>query len=78
MESPWDGGTKVCSKGPGYMTKMVAMPIYGKKPQIFPYIDGVVFYNRSVPRGIAHIKDLSYLSDYDVIMRMECLNRRGP
>ena len=30
MESPWDGGTKVCSNGPGHITKMVAMPIYGK------------------------------------------------
>ena len=29
-ESPWDGGTKVCSNGPGHMTKMAAMPIYGK------------------------------------------------
>ena len=27
---PWDGGTKVCSNGPGHMTKMAAMPIYGK------------------------------------------------
>ena len=31
MESPWDGGTKVYSNGPGHMTKMAAMPIYGKK-----------------------------------------------
>ena len=30
MESPWDGGTKVCSNGPGHMTKMAAIPIYGK------------------------------------------------
>ena len=30
MESPWDGGTKVCSNGPGHMTKMAAMPTYGK------------------------------------------------
>ena len=30
METPYDGGTKVCSKGPGHMTKMAAMPIYGK------------------------------------------------
>ena len=30
MELPWDGGTKVCSKGPGHMTKMAAMPIYGQ------------------------------------------------
>ena len=30
MEPPWDGGTKVYSNGPGYITKMAAMPIYGK------------------------------------------------
>ena len=30
VESPWDGGTKVCSNGPGHMTKMTAMSIYGK------------------------------------------------
>ena len=30
MESPWDGGTKVCSNGPGHITKMAAMPIYNK------------------------------------------------
>ena len=26
------GGTKVCSNGPGHMTKMAAVPIYGKNP----------------------------------------------
>ena len=30
VEPPWEGGTKVCINGPGYMTKMAAMPIYGK------------------------------------------------
>ena len=30
VEPSWDGGTKVCSKGPGHMTKMAAMLIYGK------------------------------------------------
>ena len=30
VERPWDGGTKVCSNGPGHMTKMAGMPIYGK------------------------------------------------
>ena len=30
MEPPWDRGTKVCSNGPGHLTKMAAMPIYGK------------------------------------------------
>ena len=29
---PWDEGTKVCSNGPGHMTSMAAMSIYGKNP----------------------------------------------
>ena len=30
VEPPWDGGTNVCSNGPGHMTNMATMPIYGK------------------------------------------------
>ena len=30
VEPPWDRGTKVYINGPGHMTKMAAMPIYGK------------------------------------------------
>ena len=30
METPKNAGTKVCSNGPGHMTKMATMPIYGK------------------------------------------------
>ena len=30
--SPWVGGTKVCSRHLGHMTKMAATPIYGKNP----------------------------------------------
>ena len=30
IELLWDRGMKVCSNGPGHMTKMAAMPIYGK------------------------------------------------
>ena len=32
MEPQCDGGTKVFSNDHGYMTKMAAMPIYGKTP----------------------------------------------
>ena len=32
METPSDAGTKVCSNGPGHMTKMAAVPINGKNP----------------------------------------------
>ena len=30
VEPPWEGGTKVYLNVPGLMTKMAAMPIYGK------------------------------------------------
>ena len=30
---PWEGGRKVYINGPGHMTKMAAMPIYGKNLQ---------------------------------------------
>ena len=30
VEPPWEGGTTVYITGPGHMTKMAAMPIYGK------------------------------------------------
>ena len=30
MEPPWDWGTKAFSNGPGHLTNMAAMPIYGK------------------------------------------------
>ena len=30
LEPPWEGGMKVYINGPGHMTKMAAMPIYGK------------------------------------------------
>ena len=30
MAPPWDGGTKLCSNGPGHITKMATMSIDGK------------------------------------------------
>ena len=30
VEPRWEGGLKVYINGPGHMTKMAAMPIYGK------------------------------------------------
>ena len=35
MELLWDGGMKVCSNGPGNLTKMAAMPYMVKTLQIF-------------------------------------------
>ena len=33
VEPPWERGTKVYINGPGHMTKMAAMSIYGKNLQ---------------------------------------------
>ena len=33
----WEGGTNVFINNPGHMTKMAAMPIYGKNPSKFSF-----------------------------------------
>ena len=45
LEPPWVGGTKVCSRHLGHMTKMAAMPIYGKNPSkiFFSRTGGPIF-----------------------------------
>ena len=44
VEPPWVGGTNVCSRHLGHMTKMAATPIYGKNPsKIFSRTDEPIF-----------------------------------
>ena len=44
VELSWDGGKKAGSNGPGHMTNMVAIPIYGKKlKKSSPLLGGHVF-----------------------------------
>ena len=44
VEPPWVGGTKVCSRHLGHMTKMAAMPIYGKnRSKIFSRTGVLIF-----------------------------------
>ena len=33
MAAPWEGGRKLYINGPGHITKMATMPIYGKNLQ---------------------------------------------
>ena len=42
VEPPWEGGGKVYIYGPGQITKMATMPIYGKILQISPPTDLIV------------------------------------
>ena len=48
--NPCEGGTKVCINGPGHMTKMVTMPIYGKT---------LKFFSRTGSLMILKLEDLS-------------------
>ena len=45
VEPPWVGGTNVCSRHLGHMTKMAATPIYGKNPSkiFFSRTGGPIF-----------------------------------
>ena len=45
VEPPWEGGTKLYMNGLGHMTKMAAMPIYGKNPSkiFFSRTGGPIF-----------------------------------
>ena len=45
VQPPWQGGKKVYINGPGHMTKMAAMPIYGKNPSkiFFSRTGGPIF-----------------------------------
>ena len=52
VEPPWVGGTKVCSRHLGHMTKMAATPINGKNPS-------KIFFSRTgrpifTKRGMLH------------------------
>ena len=35
VDPSWDGGMIVCSNDPDHMTKMAAMPMYGKNMKFF-------------------------------------------
>ena len=40
MKHLWEGGTNVYISNPGHMTKMAAMPIYGKNPSKIFFFSG--------------------------------------
>ena len=49
MEPHWDGGTKACLNGPGHMTKMAAMPMYGKN------LKKIFFSGTKSPMTLKHV-----------------------
>ena len=45
VEPPWEGGTEVYINGPGHMTKMAAMPIYGKNLKKSSFLEPEVLWS---------------------------------
>ena len=59
MEPPWEGGKKFYINGSGHMTKMIAMPIYGKNlKKIFSYRFNCPMF---IKLGMGHYK--VYIND---------------
>ena len=54
VESPWVGGTKVCSWNLGHMTRMATTPIYGKPFQKSSSPEPVDRFPRNLVRNIGH------------------------
>ena len=56
VEPPWVGGTKICSRHLGHLTKMATTPLYGKNPS-------KIFFSRTPGRFsrnlVCSIKDSS-------------------
>ena len=84
MEPQWGRGTEVCSNDPGHVTKMVAMPIYGKNPlKIFfsrtkgPMTLGLAMYSCSIgfgPKKVSSNDDLGLtLTFFLAILRSNLL-----
>ena len=46
MKHLWEGGTNVYINNPGHMTKMAAMPIYGKNPSKI-FFSGTTDFNQT-------------------------------
>ena len=53
MEPPWEGGKKFYINGSGHMTKMIALPIYGKNFKKSSPTDLIVLY-MLIKLGMGH------------------------
>ena len=54
LEPPWEGGTKGYINGPGHMTKMAAMPIYGKNLKKFSSPEPADRFSRNLVCSIGY------------------------
>ena len=76
MKHLWEGGTNVFINNPGHMTKMAAMPIYGKNPsKFFSETTGPI----SMKLGMKH-RGLEYYNvfiNYDLWMTLTYFTARS-
>ena len=69
MEPSWEGGKKVYINGPGHMTKMAAMSIYGK---IFSYrTNGSMIMKLGMEHNVLKLYKV-YIDDDPELMSLTC------
>ena len=77
MKHLWEGGTNVFINNPGHMTKMAAMPIYGKNPSKFFFSGSTGLI--STKHGMKHL-GLEYYNviiNYDLWMTLTYFTARS-
>ena len=77
MKHLWEGGINVFINNLGHMTKMAAMPIYGKNPSKF------FFSGTTGPISTKHVmkhRGLEYCvcKNYDLLMTLTCFTAKSP
>ena len=77
MKHLWEGGTNVYINNPGHMTKMAAMPIYGKNPSkiFFSGTTGPI----STKHGMKHywLKHYNVYINHDPMMTLTYFTARS-
>ena len=77
MKHLWEGGTNVYINNPGHMTKMAAMPIYGKNPSkiFFSGTGGSI----STKLGMKHcwLKHYNVYINHDPVMTLTYFTARS-
>ena len=71
---PWDRGMKICSNGPGHMTKMATMPIYGKK-NFFSGTNRPMTFKVGMQRRV--LKYYQICSNYDPVLTLTYFTARS-
>ena len=76
MKHLLEGGSNVFINNPGHMTKMAAMPIYGKNPSKF-FFSGTTGLSKKLDMMHQGLKDYNVFINYDLSMTLTYFRARS-